>query len=63
MSTKTHPGECVKCSFCGGDRWTRTMVETVRIAVAEEGMIDHLIGEDDKATFVCASCGKDKIEE
>jgi hypothetical protein len=39
------------------------MVETVRIAVAEEGMIDHLIGEDDKATFVCASCGKDKIEE
>lgn len=63
MPTQTQPGEYVKCIYCGSDKWKRTMLETVQIMTTDEGMIDHLVGEDDSATFVCASCGKDKIEE
>ena len=63
MPTKTKPGENVKCSYCGSDKWKRTMVEEVEINTTDEGYVDSLVGGDDSATFVCARCGKDEIKE
>lgn len=64
MPEEQQEGEFVKCKSCGGDRWTRTCVDTVRIRITEESYTDELVEQDGELyTFVCAGCGKDKIEE